>query len=309
LSPPPLRAETYPARPIRLIVPFTPGGTVDLVGRVVGKKLGERLGQAIVIDNRGGASGAIGSVAAANAAPDGYTLLVGSTTTITILPQIKTNVGYDPLKSFAPLTLAASVPHILVVHPAVPAATVPEFVAYAKARREPIAVADGGIGTPQYLAIEILKRQTGIEVLHVPYKGGGAVLTDLLGGQVQAASVEQTVATSLIESGQLRALGISSATRSPIMPDLPTIAEQGVPGYEITSWFGFFAPAATPPEIVALLSAAAAQAVQAPETRVAFAKVGATTVGSTGAEFRRFIERELDKWGNAIKQSGVRLED
>jgi tripartite-type tricarboxylate transporter receptor subunit TctC len=305
----PARAEIFPARPLRLIVPFSPGGTVDLVGRVVGKRLGEQLGQAVLVDNRGGASGAIGTMAAANAAPDGYTMLVGSTTTITILPQIKIHAGYDALKDFAPLSLAAYVPHILVVNSAVPVNNVTEFVAYAKSRRDPITVADGGIGTPQYLAIEILRRLTGFEVLHVPYKGGGAVLTDLIGGQVDAGSVEQTVATPLIDSGQLRPLGIASARRSPLMPDLPTIAEQGVPGYEITSWFGLFAPARTPPEIVALLSAETAKAVQAPETRDAFAKVGATTVGSTGAEFTRFIARELDKWGDAIKQSGVRLED
>jgi tripartite-type tricarboxylate transporter receptor subunit TctC len=305
----PLHAETFPTRPIRVIVPFTPGGTVDLIGRVVGKRLGDELGQPVVVDNRGGASGAIGTVAAANAAPDGYTLLVGSTTTITILPQIKAHAGYEPLKDFAPLAFVGYVPHVLVVNPSVPVKTVPELVAFAKSRSDPITFADGGIGTPHYLAVEIFRRLTGIEVLHVPYRGGGAVLADLLTGQVQAGSVEQTVATPLIETGQLRPLGISSAARSPVNPTLPTIAEQGVPGYEITSWFGFFAPAKTPPEIIAVLSAAAAKAIQAPETREALAKVGATTVGSTGADFTRFIEREMDKWGGAIRQAGVRLDD
>ena len=305
----PVCAETYPVRPVRVIVPFTPGGTVDLIGRVVGKKLSDQLGQAVVVDNRGGASGAIGTVAAAIAAPDGYTLLVGSTTTITILPQIKAHVGYDPLQDFVPLAFIAYVPHVLVVNPTVPVKTIPELIGFAKAQGEPLTVADSGVGTPQSLAMEIFKRLTGIEVLHIPYRGGGAVLSDLLGGQVQAASVEQTVATPLIESGQLRPLGISSTSRSPVMPDLPTVAEQGVPGYEITSWFGFFAPARTPPDIVARLSAELAIAAQAAETRAALARVGATTVGSTGADFAHFIERELVKWGDAIKISGVHLED
>jgi tripartite-type tricarboxylate transporter receptor subunit TctC len=309
LDPGALRAETYPTRLVRLIVPFSPGGTVDLIGRMVGKKLTETLGQPVVVDNRGGASGAIGTVAAAQAAPDGYTLLVGSTTTITILPQLKSTVGYDPLKDFVPLTFAAYVPHLLVVHPSLPVKTVPELVAFAKAQREPLTVADGGIGTPHYLALEIFKRLTGIEVLHVPYKGGGAVLADLLSGQIQAATVEQTVATPFVESGQLRPLGISTATRSPLLPTLPTVAEQGVPGYETISWFGFFAPAKTPSDIVAQLSAKMAQAVQADDTRAALTKVGATPVGSTGVEFSRLIDRELAKWGDAIKASGVRLED
>ncbi|MDO9712663.1 Bug family tripartite tricarboxylate transporter substrate binding protein [Paracraurococcus lichenis] len=299
------RAQDYPDRPLRLIVPFGPGGTVDLVGRLVGNRLSQTIGQPVVIENRGGASGAIGSVAAARAAPDGYTFLVGSTTTISIYPQLEPNAGYDPARDFIGLSQAAYVPHVLVINPQIPATSIAELLAWTKARREPLALGDGGVGTPHSLAGEILAQAAGIEVLHVTYKGGGEAHAALIAGTVNAASVELSVASPYMRNGQMRAVGIAARERAPGFPDLPTFIEQGFPDYEITSWFGFFAPSHTPEAIAARLEEAVVRATLDPEVKDKLTAAGATVVGSGRGPFEAHLARERAKWGAAIRLAGV----
>jgi tripartite-type tricarboxylate transporter receptor subunit TctC len=299
------RAQSFPDRPLRLIVPFGPGGTVDLVGRLVGNQMSQTIGQPVVVENRGGASGSIGSTALARAAPDGYTFMVGSTTTISILPQIDPNSAYKPERDFIGLSQAAYVPHVLVVNNDVPARNLQELVAFIKRQGKPLAIGDGGIGTPHYLASEIFRQAVGIEVLHVSYRGGGEVHADLISGTLQAASVELSVASPYMRSGQLRAIGIAARKRSPAFPDLPTFIEQGIPDYEITSWFGFFAPIRTPADIARRLETEITAALRDPEVQDKLAKAGATAVGSSARDFAEHIAREQVKWSAAIRLAGL----
>jgi len=296
-----------PDKPIRVIVPFTPGGTVDLIGRTVAAKMGENLGRPVVVENRGGASGAIGSVAAVKSAPDGTTLLVGSTTTISIRPQIAPSPGYDPAKDLVPVSIAAYVPHVLVVTPSLPVKSIAELVARYKAAKAPVSMAHGGLG-PHFLAGELFRNATGVEITQVAYKGGGEVLKDLIAGHVQFASVELSVSAPLMQRGQIRAIGISALRRDAGWPDLPTVAEQGLPGYEITSWFGFFAPAGTPAEVVAALNAEIAKALHDPATNERLTRVGLTVMGGSVAEGAAFVAKEGQKWGRVIRQAGVRAD-
>ncbi|WP_458098247.1 Bug family tripartite tricarboxylate transporter substrate binding protein [Roseomonas sp. WA12] len=305
LSPGLARAQRYPDRPLRLIVPFGPGGTVDLVGRLVGNQMGQTIGQPVVIENRGGASGSIGSAALARATPDGYTFMVGSTTTISILPQIDPNSAYKPERDFIGLSQAAYVPHVLVVNNDVPARNVQELVTFVKGQGKPLAMGDGGIGTPHYLASEIFRQAAGIDVLHVSYRGGGEVHADLISGTIQAASVELSVASPYMRTGQLRAIGIASRERSPAFPDLATFIEQGIPDYEITSWFGFFAPIRTPEDVARRLETEIGVALRNPEVQDKLIKAGATVVGSSAKEFAEHIVREHVRWGTAIRLAGL----
>lgn len=297
-----------PDKPLRIIVPFTPGGTVDLIGRTLSAKMSENLGRAVVVENRGGASGAIGSIAAVKAAPDGTTMLVGSTTTISIRPQVPPSPGYDPAKDLVPLSLAAYVPHVLVVNPGLPVKSVADLVAFHKAEKKPVSMANGGMG-PHYLAGEIFRIATGVELTHIAYKGGGEVLKDLVAGHVQFASVELSVASPLMQRGQLRAIGISALKRDAGWPDLPTVAEQGIAGYETTSWFGLFAPAGTPPEVANALTAEIARALNDPAIKERLTKVGLTVVGSNQQDAQAFVNREMAKWGKVIRESGARLKE
>lgn len=301
-------SETFPARELRLIVPFATGGAVDTLARAVGQRLSVGLGKPVIVDNRAGAAGAIGSEAVARAPADGYTLLMGSTTTISINPALKPTLSYAPARDFAPVSLVAFVPHALVVNPDVPAASVAEFVDYARGRAVPAAFASAGAGSPHHLAGEIFKTMTGVEMLHIPYKGTGPGLVDLMSGQVQFMSVEMVAALPQIRAGKIKALGLAAAQRSDIASDVRTIAEAGLPGFEITSWYGLFAPAGTPEPVVRRLAAEIDQALRSPELRASLQQMGATPVGGTATEFAGYLTQENDKWAKAVAQAGVTLD-
>jgi len=303
----PACAQAYPTKPIRLVVPFPPGGAVDAIGRIVGQRLGDTFGHNVVIDNRGGAAGAIGSEVAARAAPDGYTLLVGSTSTISINPALNPRLAYNPERDFVGVSLVGHVPHILVVNASVNAATVREFVAYAKTQKK-LSYASVGTGSPHHLAGEIFKGMTGIDMVHVPYTGSGPALIGLMGGQVQFMSLDMPAVLPHLGSGKVKALGIAAAKRDPLVPDVPTVAESGLPGFEISGWYGIFAPARTPKDIVARLSAEIGRLLSTPDGRAALAKIGVNVLGGTPEQFAAYSRRENAKWSKAIKDSGTKID-
>ena len=301
-------AQSYPAKPVRLIVPFPPGGAVDAIGRIIGQQLGRSFGNNVVIDNRGGAAGAIASEIAARAPADGYTLLVGSTSTISVNPALRSTLAYNPQRDFVPVSLVGFVPHVLLVHPSVPAANVTDFVAYAKSQPKPVTYASVGAGSPHHLAGEIFKGMTGIDMVHVPYTGSGPALIGLMGGQVQFLSLDMPAALPQLGTGRVKALGIAAAKRDPLVPDLPTVAESGLPGFEISGWYGIFAPIKTPKAIVTKLSAEINRLLATPETRASLAKIGVNVLGGSPEEVAAFIRREDAKWTKAIRDSGTKIE-
>lgn len=298
----------YPNRPLRIIVPFPPGGAVDVLARAVGLNARESLGQNIVIDNRPGFGGAVGSEVAAKATADGYTLLMGSTSTISINPTLVAKLPYDPVRDFVPITQVAFVPHLLASSAAVPATTLKEFMAYVKARPGKVAYGSAGTGTPHHIALEMFKQMTGLDMLHVPYKGTSPALVDLLSGQISCMSAEILAVLPHVRAGRLRALGIATAARNQVAPDIPTISEAGLPGFEVTSWYGILAPTGTPPEITRRLAGDIAKSLATPDMRQRFSDMGATPVGSTPEQFAAFIKREGTKWAKAIKDSGARVD-
>jgi tripartite-type tricarboxylate transporter receptor subunit TctC len=294
----------YPDHPIRLIVPFPPGGTVDLMGRLTSQILTETLRQSVVVENYGGAGGAIGGQRVAQAAPDGYTLLMGSTSTLSINPFFQ-QVGYDPLKDFTPITLVAFVPHVLVVNPSLPVHNLKEFIAYAKANKGKLNFGSSGIGTPHQVAGEMFNEMTGVDMVHVPYKGTAPALTDLMSGRVAFMSLELDIAMPYIKANQIRVLGIATKERNPVAPDIPTIAEAGLPGFEVTSWYGAVAPKGVPQPIVATLAGAIAKRLETPEMKEKLKSMGATPVGGTSAQFAAFLVNEKAKWGAVIAKAGA----
>jgi tripartite-type tricarboxylate transporter receptor subunit TctC len=304
----PVIAQNYPAKPIRLVVPFPPGGAVDAIGRIIGQKLGESWGYNVVIDNRGGAAGAIGSELVARSTADGYTLLVGSTSTISINPALNSKLAYSPPRDFVPVSLVGYVPHILLVNAAVPASNVKDFIAYAKAQGKPVTFASVGTGSPHHLAGEIFKSMTGIDMVHVPYTGSGPALIGLMGGQVQFLSLDLPPALAQLGSGKVKALGIASAKRDPLLPDVPTVAESGLPGFEISGWYGIFAPIQTPKPVVAKLSGEIDRLLATPDVRASLAKIGVNVLGGSADQFAAYIKREDAKWSKAIRDAGVRVE-
>ncbi len=301
-------AQSYPTKSIRLVVPFPPGGAVDAIGRIIGQQLGRSFGHNVVIDNRGGAAGAIGSEIAAKAPADGYTLLVGSTSTISINPALNTKLAYNPQRDFAAVSVVGYVPHVLLVNASVPATNVTSFIAYAKAQQKPVTYASVGAGSPHHLAGEIFKGMTGIDMVHVPYTGSGPALIGLMGGQVQFLSLDMPAALPQLGTGRVKALGIAAAKRDPLVPDLPTVAESGLPGFEISGWYGIFAPIKTPKDIVAKLSAEIARQLATSETRGSLAKIGVNVLGGSPAEVAAYIRREDAKWTKAIRDSGTKIE-
>jgi len=301
-------AQSYPTKPIRLIVPFPPGGAVDAIGRIIGQQLGRSFGHNVVVDNRGGAAGAIGSEIAAKAPADGYTLLVGSTSTISINPALNTKLAYSPQRDFVPVSVVGYVPHVLLVSASVPATNVTSFVAYAKAQQKPVTYASVGAGSPHHLAGEIFKGMTGIDMVHVPYTGSGPALIGLMGGQVQFLSLDMPAALPQLGTGRVKALGIAAAKRDPLVPDLPTVAESGLPGFEISGWYGIFAPIKTSKDIVAKLSAEIARQLATAETRASLAKIGVNVLGGSPEEVAAYIRREDAKWSKAIRDSGTKIE-
>ena len=299
----------YPERPIQLVVPFPAGGSTDVVARIVAAKMGELLGQQMVVDNRAGAGGNVGAAAVSRAEPDGYTLLIGTVATHAINVSLYPKMPYDAVKSFAPVSLLVIVPNVLEVNPELPVKSVQELIDLLKANPGKYDYASSGIGTPLHLSGELFKSMAGVDMVHVPYRGAGPALTDLLGGQVKIMFDNLPSSIGHIRDGKLRALAITTVTRSPAAPDLPTVAESGLPGYETYSWNALFAPAGTPPEVVDTLAQAAAKAVQDPAVKQRLADLSAEAVGTGPAELAQHVEAELAKWGPVVKASGASVSE
>jgi tripartite-type tricarboxylate transporter receptor subunit TctC len=299
-------AQNYPARPIRLVIPFPPGGSNDIVGRMVGAQLTERLGTQVVVDNRGGAGGLLGTEMVARSPADGYALLIISVA-YAFNPSLY-KLSFDPEKAFDAVAILGTGPNALAVHPALPAKSVKELVALAKARPGQLLYASAGIGTFQHLGSELFRIMAGVTLVHVPFKGGGPAMIDVISGntQISIGSLIQTLPH--IRSGRLRALGTGGARRSQVLPDVPTIAEGGLPGYEANNWWGVLAPAGTPPAIVGRLHKELTEILKSPETQKRFQTEGADAVYMSSAEFGRFITAETAKWGKVVKQAGIRGE-
>jgi tripartite-type tricarboxylate transporter receptor subunit TctC len=298
-------ADEYPNRQIRLIIPFPPGGSNDVVGRLVAKYLSDQLGQQVYVDNRGGAGGTIGSDIAAKAAPDGYTLLVISLAHA-VSPWLH-KLTYDPIKSFTPVAMFGSGTNVLAVNPDLPVHSVKELIALAKAKPGELNYASAGVGSFQHLGGELFKLLAGVDIVHVPFRGGGPAMVDVIGGhtKIMFSSLIQT--TPHLKTGQLRALGTGGAKRNPVLPDVPTIGET-VPGYEANNWWGMLAPAGTPPAIVEKLNKAVSAALDAPELDKQFAVQGATVVKMAPAEFGKYIEAETAKWGRVVQQGHIKAQ-
>ena len=302
------RGDTFPSRPIRIVVPFAAGGATDLIARVVGQKLTESLGQAVVVENRPGASGMIGADLVAKAPPDGYTLLMASTAEIAINPSLYSKMSYDPQKDLAPITLAGVTPLILVVNPASPLHSVADIVKEAKAHPGTISFASAGNGSVQHLSGELVKVLTSTDMVHVPYKGAAPALTDVLSGQVTMFFSGMPPAMPHVKSGKLRALAVTTPKRSPAAPDVPTMAEAGVQGFDISNWFGLLAPAGTPPGILDKLHDEAVKALMQPAVKERLAEQGAEVVADSREHFGAFIKAEADKYAKLIKVSGAKAD-
>jgi len=297
----------YPQKPIRLVVPFPPGGGTDILARLFGQKMSETLGQQIIIDNRGGAGGTLGTDIAAKAAPDGYTLILVSGSHA-INPGLYQKLPYDSVSDFAPITQIATSPGILVVNPSLPVKSVKDLIALARAKPGQINYASAGSGTPPHLAGELFKVMAKIDMVHVPYKGNAPAFTDVIGGQVSLIFPTMPSAMPFIKSGKLRPIAVTSAKRSPAAPDIPTIAESGLPGYEATSWYGILAPARTPPQIVARLHEVLVSVIGAPDMKDKLAAQGLDPVGNTPQQFAAVIKSEIAKWAKVVKASGAKPE-
>ena len=300
--------QLYPSKPIRIIVPFPPGGAVDFYARVVQEPLSEALGQPVIIDNRAGASGMIGADLVAKAPPDGYTLLLGNIASLAINVGIYPKMAYDPAKDFTPIMHTVDVNYVLVVHPSVPANSVAELVAYAKANPGKLSYGSAGSGSMPHLSTELMKALAGIDLVHVPYKGGGPMVTDLLGGSVQLAIADQANLMPHVKTCKLRALGVASPKRSAIYPELPTIAESGFAGYEATAWQGLVGPAGMPPDVVRRLNQTLAKVMALPAVRERLISGGLDPVADTPEEFGRFIRSEISKWSKIAKDVGAKAE-
>jgi len=298
----------YPNKPIRFIMPYPVGGSIDLSGRVIAQQLGDNLGQQIVVDNRTGAGGTLGTEQAAHAAPDGYTIVMGGTGTLAISPGLGRKLGYDPLTDFAPVTLLATTPYVLVVHPSVPANSVRELIALAKSQPGKLIYASGGSGSAPHLIGEIFRAKAGVNVLHVPYKGSTPAKIDLMGARVQMFFTGIPSVSSELRAGTLRAIGVTSAKRAPALPELATIAESGVPGFDVSPWFGMLAPAHTPQSLVRRLNHETLKVLQTPSIRDRLVRDGVEPVGNTPQEFAVFIRSEMKKWAQAVKDSGAKVE-
>jgi tripartite-type tricarboxylate transporter receptor subunit TctC len=301
-------AQTYPAKPIRIVVAYTPAGATDILARVVGQKLTEAWGQPVIIDNRPGANGNIGSEYAAKATPDGYTLLMVTAGTHGINPSLYRKLGFDAVKDFAPVSLVAMVPNIFVVNNAVPVKDLKEFIAYAKANPGKLNYGSPGNGSTAHLSMELFKSMTGIQMVHIPYKGSAGVLADLIGGQIVATMDNMPPYVPQVKAGKIRALAVSPTKRSSAVPDLPTVAEAGVPGYDSGAWFGLVAPANTPRDIVTKLSRETARILKLPDVSARLLELGAEPVGGTPEQFSAHIKAEIAKWAKVIKDANVELQ-
>lgn len=306
---PVLAQEDYPNRPIRMVVGFPPGGGTDVMARLIAPRLSEAWGQQVVIDNRTGATGTIGAGLVAKANPDGYTLLMGHASSNTIAPGLFSKLSYDAERDFAPITLAGSVPHIVVVHPSLDIKSVKELIAYAKARPGQLTFPSAGNGSTPHLAGEIFNIVAGVKLVHVPYKGSGQSVQDLVGGQVKTAFDTTPTVMPFVKSGKLRPLAVTSRKRLDTLPDVPTMPEAGVPGYEMSSWYGLFAPAGTPPALVRKIHAEVTRAQSNPVVRERMEQLGADdTRTSTPDEFTRLVKSEIARYAKVIKAAGIQID-
>ena len=304
----PALAQTYPDRLIRMVVPFPPGGPVDIIARIVTQGLPQILGQTIIIENRAGASGTIGARAVAASPADGYTLLFGNISSLVVTPVVTNNRDFDPDKTFTAVAKTSQNYEVLVVHPDFPAKSVRDLVAYAKANPGKLNFGSAGIGNATHLAAELFKQRTGVDIVHVPYKGAFEAVTGVMAGQVQMFFGDIGGVLPLIREGRVRALAISSATRSADLPTLPTMIESGVPGYVVLTYTGVVAPAATPPAIVQRLNAALNASLQTPEAAAALRRIGAESAPSSAQDFAAFLAGERDKWREVVRLSGIKIE-
>jgi tripartite-type tricarboxylate transporter receptor subunit TctC len=303
----PLGAETYPAHPVKLIIPFPPGGSNDIVGRMVAAQLGERLGQQIVVDNRGGAGGTIGTAIAAKSPPDGYTLLLVSVA-YAFNPALYKQLPYDPTTAFAPIGMMGTGPVVLTINPKLPFRTAQELIAEAKAHPGALRFASAGVGSLQHLAAELFLRVAGIDMLHIPYKGGGPATLDVVAGHAEVSIGSLIQNLPHIRNGGLRALAVSGARRDPALPEVPSAAEAGIPGWDAANWWGLVAPPGTPEPIVARLHQELTAVLAADETKKRFEQEGAEPAAMAPAEFGRFINAEIEKWGRVVRDAGIKAE-
>jgi tripartite-type tricarboxylate transporter receptor subunit TctC len=301
-------AQQYPNRPIRFVVPFAPGGSTDTLARTIGQKLTEALQQQVVVDNRSGANGNIGMEIVAHAAPDGYTILLGYIANLGIGPGLYAKLPFDPVRDYAPITQLASSPNILAVHPSLPVKSFQELIAYAKTNPKKLNFASSGVGSIGHLTGELLNRSAGVDMVHVPYKGSGQAVIDLLGGQVQMMFSGMSSVMQHIKAGKLRALAVTGAQRSPAVPEVPTIAESGFPGFEATAWYGVLATARTPKTIVNRLHDEIVRALALPDVKERLNNVGFELVGGTPDEFAAFIKSEIAKWTRVVRDAHISAE-
>jgi tripartite-type tricarboxylate transporter receptor subunit TctC len=301
------RAEDYPNKPIRLVAPFSPGGATDVLARIVGQKINERLGQPVVIENRVGAGGNIGAEQVARAAPDGYTLLMGGVPHA-IAASLYAKLGYDLVKDLSAVAEVASFPSMLVLHPSLPANSVAELIALARARPGQLNFGSAGNGSPNHLALELFDTMARVKMVHIPYKGAGQVVGDLLAGQLQLASMGFPVAMPHVQSGKLRAIAVTGAARSPLLPMIPTVSESGLPGFDVTSWYGVFGPAALPQEMAAKLNAEISNAITGPELKERLTALGAEPSVKTPGQFAQYVKNEIVKWAKVVRESGAKLD-
>ncbi|QOZ23168.1 tripartite tricarboxylate transporter substrate binding protein [Bradyrhizobium sp. CCBAU 51753] len=302
------QAQNYPVRPITLVIPFAPGGSTSIVGRGVAEKMGELLGEKVVVDNRPGAGGTVGTKAVAKSDPDGYTLLLGYTGTLAIGPSLYKNAGYDPRKDFAPIGMIGNAPNSLVVHPSFPAKSVAELITYAKANPGKVNFGSAGAGTASHITGEYFARAAGITLVHIPYKGTGPALTDLLGGHIPMAFAPIPASHTNVAAGKLRALAVTSSARSGLLPDVPTIAEAGLPGFDASLYYGLVAPAGTPRPVIDKLNKALHAALTSEEVKRQLGNDGTDITPGTPEDYADFIDKDEKKWAQLVKASGVEQE-
>ncbi len=298
----------YPERPIRLIAPFAPGGNIDITARTIAPGLTEQLGQSVVVENRGGAGGRIGTEVAAKSAPDGYTMLLGSSGSLTVNPAFSATQSYDPLKDFAPTSMVSIVPLLLVVHPSLPVTSAREFIALAKSKPGSVMMASAGTGSNTHLTGELFQVIVGVKLTHVPYKGSGPALIDLMGGQTHCIFDQVSTSAPYVHAGKLRAIAVAATKRSPLLADVPTMEESGVRGFEASTYTGVFLPSATPRDIVNRVYAALLKVLDQPATRDAFNRLGAEVIKSTPEELTRRLGSDLAKWKKVQQQTGIKLD-
>jgi len=308
VAPLPASAQAYPTKPVRMVVPFPPGGSLDIAGRLIAQKLSEAWGQSVVVENKPGAGGNIGADLVAKSPPDGYTILLGALSTHAVNPSLYKTMPYDAAKDFAPITLIAVTPNVLVVNASSPVNNVKEFIAYAKANPGKLAFGSGSNGSAGHLAGELFKVETGTDAVHIPFKGGAPATQALLAGDTQFMFDNLANAMAQVKAGKLKALAVTTAKRSPLAPDLPTMAEAGLPGFDISTWYGFFAPAGTPPAIVAKWNADVTKILNSPDVRAKFVADGADPSPNTPEQFSQMIAAELAKYAKIVKASGAKVD-